>query len=168
MLRKQFKNKSSKGFTLIELIIVIGIMAILALIYVPRIGNVNNTSKDSGVEKTARDVKGTLEYIVNKGAFTTTEATVKTELNGFDDAKNPFSLAEEGVSVDDAVSGAIIVDALPANTAASIGTDAATIADTNLATYKTKGRVYVLPYKDGYLVYGVNHNLAVVEAAIVK
>ena len=41
------KLRSSKGFTLIEMTVVIGILAILATLAIPNIGNLTDTAKDT-------------------------------------------------------------------------------------------------------------------------
>jgi prepilin-type N-terminal cleavage/methylation domain-containing protein len=54
-------RRNRKGFTLIEMMIVIAVIAILAAVIIPRSGIVQNTAKESGVESNARIVQGIVE-----------------------------------------------------------------------------------------------------------
>jgi len=57
----KFRNR--KGFTLIEMMIVIAVIAILAAVIIPKTGIVQNTAKESGVEANARIVQGIVENL---------------------------------------------------------------------------------------------------------
>lgn len=54
-------RRNRKGFTLIEMMIVIAVIAILAAVLIPKSGLVQNTAKESGVEANARVVQGIIE-----------------------------------------------------------------------------------------------------------
>lgn len=51
------KVKGNKGFTLIELIIVIAILGVLALILIPRFGGFRERARDASNEATARTIE---------------------------------------------------------------------------------------------------------------
>lgn len=82
------KSRDNKGFTLIELMVVIAILAILALILVPRFKGFTDDARDAADEATSRTIetavisllangklKGTGEITIT-GATDTTSSTI--------------------------------------------------------------------------------------------
>ncbi|AOY77045.1 prepilin-type N-terminal cleavage/methylation domain-containing protein [Clostridium formicaceticum] len=61
------KVRNKKGFTLIELIVVIAILGILAGIAVPRFTNVGDSAKISADEATARTIVGAVNLAIAAG-----------------------------------------------------------------------------------------------------
>ncbi len=59
-------RRNRKGFTLIEMMIVIAVIAILAAVIIPKSGLVQNTAKESGVEANMRVVQGLVENMLPK------------------------------------------------------------------------------------------------------
>ncbi|KGN02261.1 hypothetical protein Z969_06370 [Clostridium novyi A str. 4570] len=86
------KLKKKKGFTLIELIIVIAILGILALIAIPKFGSAQKDAKIKADIATAKTIADTTATLVAKGdiALPTTEQieikldTIKNEMQNGD------------------------------------------------------------------------------------
>lgn len=51
------KKNNKKGFTLVELVIVVAVMAILVAVAIPTIGNVTNRAKDSVAKSNAQTIE---------------------------------------------------------------------------------------------------------------
>ena len=71
------KLKKKKGFTLIELIIVIAILGILALIAIPKFGSAQKDAKIKADVATAKTIADTTAALIAKG---------NVELTGFKEA----------------------------------------------------------------------------------
>lgn len=67
-----FENlrKKKKGFTLIELIIVIAIIAILATIAIPKFGNIREDANKKVDEANAKTIANTAAVLYENGSFT--------------------------------------------------------------------------------------------------
>ena len=120
------KFRSQKGFTLIEMMIVIAVIAILAAVLIPKSGLVQNTAKESGVEANMRVVQGLLEnmmprYKASQGA--TLANDLKTKINSDSvTITNPFTSGEDaGTVVDSAYAVVIGTGAAPDNDDANAG-----------------------------------------------
>lgn len=61
------RAKGNKGFTLVEIIVVLAIVAILALILVPRLSGYTKLAKAKADEATARSIKTAVEALVASG-----------------------------------------------------------------------------------------------------
>lgn len=88
------KAKGNKGFTLIEVIVVLAILGILALILVPRLGGYTKRAKEKADEATARSIKTAVEALVANGEIKGSgeinipnEGEITTTITGFEGDK---------------------------------------------------------------------------------
>jgi len=72
---KRANNKKKKGFTLIELIIVLAVMAIIALIAIPNFAAVRNNSKVKADKQSCETIERTVLMLVSDETVTVTAAT---------------------------------------------------------------------------------------------
>lgn len=86
---KRANSKKKKGFTLIELIIVLAVMAIIALIAIPNFAAVRNNSKNKADDQSRATIERTVLMLVSdetvKGDGT---VTLKFDANGKLDKTN--------------------------------------------------------------------------------
>ena len=86
-MKKRGKNK--KGFTMIELMIVITVIGILAIVLLPRIAGVRDDARNSGVDANMRTVQGVVELEINRYKE---KDEFKTRLeNRLNDLENPVT-----------------------------------------------------------------------------
>jgi type II secretion system protein G len=81
MLRTSLRKVFGKGFTLVELLIVIIIIAVLAAIAIPKFSNSSNRSKDSALRSNLKLVRNAVDlFRADTGAFPSTlnDLTVTT------------------------------------------------------------------------------------------
>lgn len=140
-----------KGFTLIELMIVLAVIAILAVVLIPKAGQAKNNAKNAGVTTNINAVRGMLEQKTGTNFLDTTDE-VKTALaSSFNSTTadadvnvvNPFSQKNTVTSDSSVAQPAVyVVSAEPAATALA-----------NL-----KGSVVVVVVTDSsYTIFGVDN-----------
>lgn len=66
-----YSKKKTKGFTLIEIIVVISIIAILAFIAIPKFGNIQENAKQKADVATAKNIAMAINTELSKGESVT-------------------------------------------------------------------------------------------------
>jgi len=151
-----------KGFTLVELMIVISIIAILAVVLVPKVGSMRDSVKNQGVVSNVNNVRAFLELQNNSRESTYTletpriAAAMQAEFVGSDAIKNPFTNGEtifQGWTTNDNYdsNNSIIVRGINANAATYAIDTEAWYMNTYVNTY---GKVFVYVFNDGYIIFG--------------
>ena len=81
-MKNNLRNKKKKGFTLIELIIVIAIIAIIALIAIPRFGGAAQDARKSSDVANAKNIANAVTMAIAEGdpAFAS-DITTRTEVD---------------------------------------------------------------------------------------
>jgi type IV pilus assembly protein PilA len=87
------KRMNKKGFTLVELIIVIAVMAILAAIVVPRMGGITQTFRANADERMCDQYARELEVRIQAGETIAASGTVASEMAAGETVETPASLA---------------------------------------------------------------------------
>ncbi|AZV55561.1 type II secretion system protein [Clostridium sp. AWRP] len=154
------KLEKKKGFTLIELMIVLAIIAILAVVLIPKSQIFKNNSKNAGVTTNVNTVRGYLETkVTNSGGADSylNAATLKTAIasnfsldsstfvptgsSSSEQLVNPFNKDNASVSV---------VDKSSDETNNKVDTVSPSSTGVN------DGEVVIYVCKDGYVVFGVD------------
>ena len=69
------KNMNKKGFTLVELIIVIAVMAILAAIVIPRMSGITTSFKEKADERMCENYAREIEVLIQLGEHSVTASS---------------------------------------------------------------------------------------------
>jgi len=168
------KKLNKKGFTLIELMIVLAIIVILAVVLVPKAGQMKDSAGNAGVTTNVNAVRGTLEAkvvdITYLGNRASTLALLTSTFNGT--LANPFNVKNNNVYQPNAAVNtngtgfSIVVWDNASISVANFDADLATYAPVGGSV--NKGIVFVYVYSDGYGVFGVDSTNTVVDKATIK
>lgn len=92
-------SKNKKGFTLVELMIVIAIIGILAIVLIPQASKMRDNAKQSGVDSNARIVQAQLEALIDDyNSPTTLASALSTRLGSM--IVNPYDSSDTYVQID--------------------------------------------------------------------
>ena len=160
MLARLQKLKNKKGFTLVELIVVIAIIAILAAVLIPVIGNYVADANASANEQTMKEIENAVSIEIsemgNKGAEISSGGTITISV----DNKNATSVVLGTVTVDKA--NASFPDTYaPAgsNDTATFGANITTrLNNLQMPTGVTSYTVTIAKLGDDYVVTNVKAN----------
>lgn len=138
-LEEMIRRKKDRGFTLIELMIVIAVIGILAIVLVPKVGMVKTQAKTAGIETNMRAVEGYIQSNINKWANSgKTIAQVNADIIaafGAEQIANPFTS-----TLKTPVAGTVITD--PENNALFlIATDVDGVDLTTPSVTTSKGTI---------------------------
>lgn len=94
--------KNQRGFTLVELMMVIAVIGILAAVLIPKIGGLKTEAKLAGLDVNLRTVEGVVHQVIDKknDASEVEKAILDRLHKHYDDVKNPFNNAT-GIATDD-------------------------------------------------------------------
>lgn len=109
--------KNNKGFTLIELMMVIAVIGILAAVLIPKIGSTKDNAKLAGVDANIRQVHAHVEGLVGRYKNDAQDlATALEELINEDgtpdanDIRNPFINSSYGAVLSTGTNAVVIID----------------------------------------------------------
>ncbi|SFR02799.1 competence type IV pilus major pilin ComGC [Desulfoscipio geothermicus] len=156
-MRKYFKNR--KGFTLVELMMVIAVIGILAAVLVPKMGFMKDSAKETGLEANVRMVEATVNSMIVKYNSSTIwhasnngylNTDLKAKLNG--NLTNPFSNKKDAVIGNGSTTGqpAVVIfnGAYSAWTGTYSGVAGATVCALSEDNGKIKAEIFYID-KDG-------------------
>lgn len=158
-MKKQLNLKKKNGFTLIELMIVLAIIAILAVVLIPKSQIFKGQSRNAGVTTNVNTVRGYLETKVSDNGGTSdylTADTLGSQIGsnfGLASSSNDGVYSPSGNSPEEqlinpfAKSGASVK---------IVDKDDSTISEASTGDTGVEGEVIIQVYSDGYAVYGMD------------
>jgi type IV pilus assembly protein PilA len=129
---ERIKNK--KGFTIIEIMVVIALIGILAAVLVPKFGGVRDTAKNTGMLTNVKMVEAYVASVID--SYKTTENTLLDTAitTQFNDSNNPLVNPYTGEE-DDTNINVSVVDVAASPTAGTPGVVYVVIDDDTLDTF---------------------------------
>ncbi|MEY7999864.1 type II secretion system protein [Clostridium sp. Mt-5] len=170
-MKKQLNLKKKSGFTLIELMIVLAIIAILAVVLIPKSQIFKGQSKNAGVTTNVNTVRGYLETKVsdNGGASEYLDTgALGTQIGnnfGLASSSNDGVYSPSGSSTEEQLINPFGKDKASVKIVdkSSSALNEASTSDTGV-----DGEVIIQVYSDGYAVYGVDKGSAPTQLFKVK
>lgn len=185
-----------KGFTLIELMIVLSVIAILAMVIIPNVGSVKTESKNQAVVSNAMLVRsflenrGTKDILTYNAAFASgnsySEAMGGTDgvlvklktamtdyFSGSNAIENPFknitsiNFTQGNVALNNPTSASIVLG-YTSNADDTLPSDNEAAKAAMPKGREFLGDVVIMVYKAGYVVYGVDNTGEVSMASVIK
>jgi type IV pilus assembly protein PilA len=151
-----------KGFTLIELMIVLAIIAILALVLVPKAGILKGQAKSAGVTTNVNTVRGYLETKTGANFIDSSANLVSALQAAFPSSDGTLNIANPLTSGNNTVTDGTTT--LPASAGNGPGV-LVTVSDPTPAN--CKGSVVVVWSASSYKVYGVDNTGTVINSVTI-
>lgn len=176
------RRNRKKGFTLIELMIVLAIIAILAIVLIPKAGIMKSQAKNQGVLTNERVVIAYLQSRIDNdtannlgsvGGRTTARSQITAYFNSFvgtsNATANPFNTAGTGIDNSTAEGSSVAGVATPSNDAMIIGSITGNApAAASYSAAALQGNVIVIACANGYEVYGIDNGGNVLNYTVVQ
>lgn len=117
-MKKYWKRlRNHRGFTLVEMMMVVAVIGILAAVLVPKMSGVKDNAKLAGVDANVRQVQAAVIPLIQRYQSGAVAATVSQSIaNACDAIENPFTndtganVAATAETFDDTISTAVTVD----------------------------------------------------------
>jgi len=119
------KNNNKKGFTLVELVIVVAVMAVLVAVAIPTVSSITGTAKDAVNDSNARTIESTIKLAEAEAASKDSDGTATLAPDDVDTALTNAKLGiEKGVFTYNYQTGAVtyVSDGTTAATSPTAGT----------------------------------------------
>jgi len=171
-MKKQIKCVTNKdGFTLVELMIVLSIIAILAIVLVPKVGDMKDSVREQGVNSNLNSIRAFLELKVNSRLPNANDeddrmlALLQTEFIGGNAIVNPFTNGDN-IGLD-------AWNTLNNNNYSTIIYNRAIMFDSNNYTQlgtniSYRGKIIIEVFNNAYIIYGMNKEGVALTYQIVR
>jgi general secretion pathway protein G len=103
MYNNVYASKFRKGFTLVELVVVVLIIGILSAVAAPKLFNTSQTARESGTRQSLAVLRSSIELYKAQNDTYPTAANLQTALAGF--LKGPFPATQIGNKSSTVVAG---------------------------------------------------------------